>query len=767
MVTSDHDYTRYLKEISLDSLSGGEPGEGSYRPYSYSESCGKFMNTLLLLCMRRAKALETFRYVWSLHSTHDPPSLLIAGSWNIRVELSRPLFKALHDIPTLKRLHVRLQAGPSLYLAPPPLPSSAPTTHDGHVPTPLSIFSSFAVSPSPPPPYSSKSGPSTKPTPPRKPEPPTFSGFKSLNSLAVLDMDSLDYLPEIATCIRSSSSTLKKLKLSLSESLAIKARKPVVEDSDDSDQDIDEFGNTLPQPPTLPPALPSEGPQEKEAKIRAERTNQEAVLGRIFGLEKLPVEVKKEAEKSESQENSSSGQAESVEKAGLEFFDSLRNATKKFLDATPELDYQAPNLDIDALKLIKKAAEKFVSAEKVKGLKLAKKLPKKSEVSAGPIEHLESSDVKDSMAESFEKVEPVADKGKGKEKAKDSTQDVGSSNGNAVLPLPPQGLFDTPTPRPAATSAVLGNEEGDVDIDHPDVLEVDEGDDQEMVDEDANPILELRDALDQVSAKVENAKEAGAAQEIVASSSTQIPPPLLSETTGEAKHTSTNPSSTARTDEKATMSGGLNDANAQTPLSKAKPVEDDLPQDEAMKNYIRSTRKLPLQTLALYLVPIKASILSRAVDLSLLRRITLLNVGPQAPFWTLMANTHKFHPLNLRCISTDNVTPKFVSLVNSLPRLTELFLLERSSKTRVESLAGRTMVTIVDIRKQILKPHAKTLKKLMIKNENENDYSWDVDVKTMRLMTKRSEALTELAISMGLRSFVSHALIRLAASAHI
>lgn len=62
MVTSQHDYAQYLREISLDSLSGGTRGEKSYKYYSYAESCGKFMNTLLVLSMRNAKALETFQY---------------------------------------------------------------------------------------------------------------------------------------------------------------------------------------------------------------------------------------------------------------------------------------------------------------------------------------------------------------------------------------------------------------------------------------------------------------------------------------------------------------------------------------------------------------------------------------------------------------------------------------------------------------------------------------------------------------------------------
>lgn len=65
-VTSEYDYAKYLREIVLETLSGGETGERAYRHYLYDVSCGKFMNTLLLLTLRKAKALETFR---SVHKT--------------------------------------------------------------------------------------------------------------------------------------------------------------------------------------------------------------------------------------------------------------------------------------------------------------------------------------------------------------------------------------------------------------------------------------------------------------------------------------------------------------------------------------------------------------------------------------------------------------------------------------------------------------------------------------------------------------------------
>lgn len=61
MVTSERRYARHLKDLNFDSPNGGKKGEREYRHFLYSTSCGKFMNTLLLLAIRQAEALETFQ----------------------------------------------------------------------------------------------------------------------------------------------------------------------------------------------------------------------------------------------------------------------------------------------------------------------------------------------------------------------------------------------------------------------------------------------------------------------------------------------------------------------------------------------------------------------------------------------------------------------------------------------------------------------------------------------------------------------------------
>ena len=47
----------------MDTLSTGTKAEHAYKSYLYSASCGKFLNTLLYLMLKKAKALESFRCV--------------------------------------------------------------------------------------------------------------------------------------------------------------------------------------------------------------------------------------------------------------------------------------------------------------------------------------------------------------------------------------------------------------------------------------------------------------------------------------------------------------------------------------------------------------------------------------------------------------------------------------------------------------------------------------------------------------------------------
>lgn len=321
-VTSEYDYAKHLRDLSLDTLSSGEKAETAYKPYLYTVSCGKFMNTLLLLTLRKSKALTTFR-------------------WNIRVELSRPVYKALHDITTLRNLHLRMQAGPSLYETPPPLPyyvhppisSTAgvfsTTWPDGLADPPLGTFAPqvpplgalFANQPGmtyapmtyAPPPASAPPLPVYKPSLKSRiskkqrdaKEPPTISGFKDLETLCVLDIDNLDVVSELQACVRNSSAKLRKLKLSFSDRLANMARKPSVDVDPNESDDDDEFQVV----PMNSNHDDGSGPA-KAFRAQEERKSQEAVLGRIFDIEPFsikkfpaPEKGKKEASPEQPSEN--------------------------------------------------------------------------------------------------------------------------------------------------------------------------------------------------------------------------------------------------------------------------------------------------------------------------------------------------------------------------------------------------------------------------------------------------------------------------------
>ena len=118
-----------------------------------------------------------------------------------------------------------------------------------------------------------------------------------------------------------------------------------------------------------------------------------------------------------------------------------------------------------------------------------------------------------------------------------------------------------------------------------------------------------------------------------------------------------------------------------------------------------------------------------------------------------MARENKVTLLPLRKVRTDNVTLPFVVFLSQLDSLTELYLLERVAKARVESSAAKTTVTIDNIRKAVLKRHARSLKVLMIRNDAGSE--WDVNVKTAALLCHHAKQLEELAISFGIKTMVS------------
>ncbi|SPQ23777.1 6319fc93-2b8f-4ed2-8a9a-e066f5ed8ccd [Thermothielavioides terrestris] len=740
-VTSDYNYAQYLRNLCFDTLYMGDKAEVAYRPYLANLSCGKFMNTLLLLTLRKARALESFK-------------------WNIRVELSRPVYNQLHQIEALSHVHIRLQSGPSQYEIPPPLPYSPVHTHSPPVPAHAAPVASippsttFGLIPPPPtqgfylptstvslPPVSLppllKAGrlKASKRTPVTK-EPPTLSGFKRLKSLAVLDIESLDIVPELQSCIRNSAGTLSKLKLSLSEKLASTARKPSVDpDLEDSDQD-DEL---LP----IPAASQSHAQNDEMSgparafRAQEERKAQESVLGRIFDVEPTQVERTHVVTTEKKKET---GKAKS-EQDVVDFMKTV--ATKLMGELNGTRDFAAPQEVLDMIGL---AAQKYMDEAKLRKEREGQKAESSgaSSSSAAPGSKGSQEGTDETLAELSDSAVSLFRESSTSNKAKEDQGDANPDDINieepeeqlAIDPEDPPSSEGTinepisPSPEdPACTTTPLANAKAEYGKALA-TLEVQKAKYKALAGE-------LEEFESQAHALARDIRRWRAANASVDSQSLAEAESRLASFTRSVRD----------------MQKEIGACEAAIEYAETVPTDRrDLAKDQArarhMQDYLRDTRGIALESLSIYLIPVKASVLSRAVDLRVLRRLTLLNVGIQAPIWALLHRENKESPLPLRKIFTDNVSKVFLDFVSSLQEVHELFMLERETKARPESFAPRTQTTIDQIRKLALKKHLPTLRRLMIKNLA--DTSWDVDKKAVLALCRFGRKLEELACNMSI-----------------
>lgn len=750
-VTSDYDYAKHLRDISLASLSAGIKGEAAYKDYLFKNSCGKFMNTLLLLTLRKAYNLETFK-------------------WNIRVELSRPVYAALHNIKTITNLHIRMQAGPSLYEKPSPLPSyavhpppipapSQPPVHwmpQGTHPPPappqqgidfgpgsqittanptfMTGHSIYLVQSQPPPhpnafaqqpphpqtfppqapfhpppapknPYKAK----TQKRPQTMAEPPTFSGFKSLKNLAILDMDTLDFVTEIKTCVRNSAGTLAELKLSFSDFLASKARKPpapevVADDSDDTESVWSDPG-LIPTPQTSNAVTSNavESAGAKANRAQEEKKAQESVLGRIFDVEHYT--VKKPQKKVKPKEKTPADALSS---------DPGQNFIKNVMKAAEVLMKEKDDMRRDALDIIESAASAYVASLKTK-------------------ENGSTSASSESQS------------------AQTKVETEGESN---TVGLGSTAVGSSVSTRQRKEGEDFGPE--DIIIEEPEgELELDPGSPTRNVDE-KGAVPDLSPLSQPLSSLAIGSFDPASAEKAVANLVAQKETEELREQDGPVDR-----DSIARTEKEITeLSNGIEKARNEIHVVEAEVVDSQKEiyglrgsdtaesQRQRRSEYVRATRGLPLKALSIYLIPVKASVLAKAIDIRMLTHITLLNVGPQAPIWAYFKSHNEEKPLPLRKIFTDNVTNNFLQLVSQLKQVTELFLLERDAKYEPESFAPKTTTTITEIRRA-LKKHVPHLRNLMIKNMAST--AWDLDAKTILLLCEHGKNIEELACSMDMR----------------
>jgi hypothetical protein len=182
--------------------------------------------------------------------------------------------------------------------------------------------------------------------------------------------------------------------------------------------------------------------------------------------------------------------------------------------------------------------------------------------------------------------------------------------------------------------------------------------------------------------------------------------------------------------------------------------QEDSKMDETMRDYLRQFHGHSLEELTLYLVPVKPSVLARALDFSSLKSISLLSVGPQGALWTLMSKQRSEGvTFNLKSVQTDDVSMAFLHFIAELPDLHELYLLQRSNKD-FDRTTEKTPASLDEIRQTVIYKHARTLRRLSIIN-NDVSGGWDLDKKCIRLLASLGVQLKEFAFGISADSFVS------------
>ncbi|KAF4587272.1 Cyclin-like F-box [Ophiocordyceps camponoti-floridani] len=622
--TSNYNYAQHLRDLSMDTLSAGGKAEQSYQPYLYNVSCGKFLNSLLCQTLRKTHSLETFR-------------------WNIRVELSRPVYRQLHCIASLTRLHVRMQSGASYYCPLPPLPSGSADMH-GANPYP----------PQPQPPPSTSKSTKAERRGPGHVRAPTFSGFKGLKSLGVLDIESIDVVREIRACIRNSFSTLKGLQLSLSDSYAQQARSPSV-DSDADDSEVDDDFQVIPSS--------QNSSYDAGAAVQEERKIQEAILGKIFDVEprlvrRSPINRRHNGDSTERVEAT-----EPCEGNPRDNFISSIKAVSEKLVALQQGTRDFTMSQQDMLETIEQAARLYVDSCKREA--------------SNPSTETAAADATSKL----------------------SAERAAASGESSQMGAEEQGLSVDNGANDYAmiTGSSISDKHREADPDDVDIAY-----DMETQEEEAS-----------MNKPTSRARASGSVIKA-----------------GDIKY---------RHESRRERRGPSQDAKSREMVK------------ESMEAYVRDTRGLSLESLSVYLVPVKASVLSRGVDVTCLKQLTLLNVGNQTPIWSMLAKEGRTQPLALRSVFTDHVTPTFLTCMAQLPELHDLLLLGRSVKHKPESFAPRVSTTMDQIRRLVLRKHMATLKRLMIKDES-LESNWDANEKTMILICCRGVKLEELALSMNIKA---------------
>lgn len=607
----------------------------------------------------------------------------------------------------------------------------------------------------------------------------TLSRFTGLKELTLKEISDLDCLEEIAGCLRASSASLKQLTLSLSLELAVKSRKPpaatpAADDASDADQTESE--DELALPPVNSQTVQAAGSTD----TRKDKIAQEAILARVFSLQDVASEgrrLEKDLALSKPLARPK-GSNQALYALVPIFLDTIERTVKDPIEKkrleTETFKFFAGLISDTGTELLMSIMDRVPSISGSSSLPLSA-VPLQSPPSttpppyalAGPsstaglfttystqgngslpVPHAGLGDPAIWAAIPTDQKQLMVDSllgvSSGPHQTGQSLQDqpivpTASTTGPSANESPETGittshLFD---PQDQWKPKNTNDDYMDIDMDHPDESTVDTGPDQEVENDENKEELgnDVRNVLSDTSFSSSEAPRKRAKLESVLS------PRVIA--VGESSKGQPGSQPVKGKERETTVAVNPGDAHRK---------EDT---EESMQEYIRATHGLQLETFALYLIPLKASIVARALDLNVLKHITLLDVGPQTPFWQLLERLSKSTPqIGFETIHTDDVSNAFLSFLSATsPTVKELYLLKRKKRDpeppSMTAAVHANLIFTHGLRKQL-----KTLTHLMLRNEH--DDLWDVDEALVRMLSLKCKGLVELGISMKLKALVRH-----------
>lgn len=672
----------------------------------------------------------------------------ISYSWDVGVELSQSFLLALSEKKTLQHLHLRLQKGPSLHsrsimntfhTIP---PSNSPATnvhhphhHHPHHPDYISPNPNVFVHPNPPVTYSAnhhiqlnsntrlgrKLG-----TAKLADAPKNISRFSSLKTLAVLDIDDYEYISEIAHCVANSGPFLQTLKLSFSKNLACKTRTKAANENDSgasADDDADDFHPILPHPPPQFVVVPNESPgsptqlPSSMAEVRKDRNRQEEALSTILGLSKTKYDPSVDR-MFEMAIMAAHRDVQRAHKKTAARHVAFTKVVGKFADDLLASSRKTTAREKHALEKISKAAEICIKKEDLR-----------QSAAAGDLNSSQTPTVTKTASEEKGTDGEVADV------AGSSSAENGGLLHNKLLDYleklcentshPPVFPFEWQDEKPANSGQTSPSLHTEVNNPPPPAL------------------LNLNGESHQ--GELSTAVVSGVNQEKDALSDiVDMEHPDIVDESDEDQQSADEAEGWASKEPSQ-----IDNGKGKMPQ---KSIEPSTKEEKKGFGFLRAGQGICLENLSLYLVPVRASVLFKGIDVPRLKHLSLLNVGSQSAFWSMLSKLPD--SVQLTSIHTDHVTDAFLHALSGFELVTELFLFEQNQKTStVAPLTPPSTVSVEDLRQKVLKTRLSSLRRLVIRNEH--NPGWKLNIKSISTLANHGANLKELMIEVNSEGLVS------------